>query len=53
MALNNLETVMNSSLVVDKKWKITIENVKKSFSKETFLYDRSGEEHYNIISVFF
>jgi len=45
MALNTLEALMN------QKDKITIKLVKEILQKSHLLYDKSGEEHYNIISA--
>lgn len=45
MALNTLEALMN------QKQKITIKLVKEILQKSHLLYDKGGEEHYNIISA--
>lgn len=45
MALNTLEALIN------QKQKITIKLVKEILQKSHLLYDKSGEEHYNIISA--
>ncbi len=48
-ALNSLEIILNETK--DNK-NITIETVGKILSKSSKLYDKNGEEHYNIISAF-
>jgi putative ATPase len=59
-ALNALELAVNSSRVKSresaktpkgKTVKINTEAVKEAFQKSHLLYDRAGEEHYNIISA--
>jgi putative ATPase len=45
MALNTLEACLN------QKVEVTEELVKKILQKSHLLYDKSGEEHYNIISA--
>jgi putative ATPase len=47
-ALNLLETAAND---VGVKGTITLEKTKDIFQKGSSLYDKSGEEHYNIISA--
>jgi len=57
MALSSLELV--ASLIVSesgglkkgKKKNITIKDVEKAIQKKALLYDKSGEEHFNIISA--
>ncbi len=46
-ALNLLEA---SAMIA--RGRITTEVVKEALQKETLLYDKSGEEHYNLISAF-
>jgi putative ATPase len=46
-ALNTLEIA--SSLAKGKS--ITLENVQEALQKRTLLYDKDGEEHYNLISA--
>jgi len=56
-ALNSLEIA--ASLIVsegdglkkEKKKKITIKDVENAIQKKALLYDKSGEEHFNIISA--
>jgi len=50
MALNLLEIA--SMLLHDKLSTITVEVVRKAAQKKILHYDKSGEEHYNIISAF-
>ena len=45
--LNTLENLIN----ITSKDDIGIEDVKKYASSKSFLYDKKGEEHYNIISA--
>lgn len=56
MALSSLEVV--ASLIVSEsdgfkkeKKKITIKDVENAIQKKALLYDKSGEEHFNIISA--
>jgi putative ATPase len=57
-ALNNLEVA--ASLVVSesdpplkgKAVQITLQDIELALEKKALLYDKSGEEHYNIISAF-
>jgi len=52
-ALNALETaVLSLSMEKDGARKVTIESVKEAMQKRSILYDKSGEEHYNLISAF-
>nr|WP_328753452.1 replication-associated recombination protein A [Geomesophilobacter sediminis] len=48
VALNTLET---ASRVV-KEGAITLETVREAIQKKPLLYDKGGEEHYNVISAF-
>ncbi len=47
--LNILEVI--DSLKTGEDYSITAEDVKQAADKKTFLYDKAGEEHYNIISA--
>ena len=57
-ALNNLEVA--ASLVVSKSdpplkgksLQITLQDIELALEKKALLYDKSGEEHYNLISAF-
>ncbi len=46
-ALNTLENVINTS----GKIKITKKDLEQVLQSKTFLYDKNGEEHYNLISA--
>jgi len=46
-ALNSLEIVSNLA----KKGLITAENVQEALQKRVLLYDKTGEEHFNLISA--
>ncbi|MDR1068125.1 MAG: replication-associated recombination protein A [Clostridiales Family XIII bacterium] len=50
-ALNTLEMITTNSEVADGKLVITDELVEQSISRKFLLYDKTGEEHYNIISA--
>lgn len=49
--LNALETAAFLAQSENKK-EIDLHHVEESFQKKTLLYDKSGEEHYNVISAF-
>jgi putative ATPase len=52
-ALNNLEAVAISVTAEPARERVlTMEVVAKSLERKSFLYDKSGEEHYNLISAF-
>ena len=52
MALSTLEMVINNADTdKDGHPKITRENVEQCTSRKSLLYDKKGEEHYNIISA--
>ncbi|KAI8379318.1 putative AAA family ATPase [Radiomyces spectabilis] len=48
-ALNTLEIAL--SLLPNKESPLLVETVKGAFQKSHLLYDRNGEQHYNIISA--
>ncbi len=53
-ALNGLEAVV-SLLVSDKQddhFKINLEDMENALQKKALLYDKAGDEHYNLISAF-
>jgi len=50
-ALNTLENVINITKPVKGKKKITVSSLEKILGSKTFLYDKNGEEHYNLISA--
>lgn len=49
IALTNLETAV---LHFGKKKQISIQDVEIAVEKKSLLYDKAGEEHYNLISAF-
>lgn len=49
IALTNLETAVRHFSGSDQ---ITVEAVEKAVEKRSLLYDKAGEEHYNLISAF-
>ena len=50
-ALNTLEMIVLNSERKDKKTVVTKEIIEQCISKKSLLYDKNGEEHYNIISA--
>ncbi len=46
-ALNTLENIIN----ISKKRKITKDDILKYSNSKSFIYDKNGEEHYNLISA--
>ncbi|MAF79579.1 AAA family ATPase [bacterium] len=51
VALNALELAANAIRPSKGKIKITIEEIKEALQRTHLLYDRAGDEHYNIISA--
>lgn len=51
VALNTLEMVVLNSKQEDGKTVVTKEIIEQCTSKKSLLYDKDGEEHYNIISA--
>ena len=52
MALNTLETaVLNGEISPDGSITVTRQLLEQCMGKKTLLYDRKGEEHYNLISA--
>jgi putative ATPase len=51
-ALNTLEMAVMSSVDGSNSANLTRNIVKQCIGKKTLLYDKSGEEHYNLISAF-
>ncbi|SLM27810.1 Replication-associated recombination protein A [Desulfamplus magnetovallimortis] len=51
VALTNLETVA-LFVASQEKETIDVEEIEKSLQKKALRYDKSGEEHYNLISAF-
>lgn len=50
-ALNILEMAVNSSEEINGEIKISSKTLKEVMQKRTLRYDKSGEEHYNLISA--
>ncbi len=50
-ALNTLENVINLEKPKKGKKQITSTSLEKALQSKTFLYDKKGEEHYNLISA--
>ena len=50
-ALNSLEAAALLQAPAEKPVEITLEQVEEAFDKKAMLYDKSGEEHYNLISA--
>jgi len=50
-ALNTLENVINLTPVVKGKRTINDKNINKILDNKVFMYDKNGEEHYNLISA--
>lgn len=51
MALNTLEMAVMGSPRFDGAKKVTREIIEECIQKKTLLYDKKGEEHYNLISA--
>ncbi len=49
IALTSLETAVRH---FDSKKQITVQDVETAIEKKSLLYDKAGEEHYNLISAF-
>jgi putative ATPase len=50
-ALNTLEMAVQSSSAKDDRYEITRETLEGTMQKKALLYDKKGEEHYNLISA--
>jgi len=50
-ALNTLEMVVLNGRINDGKITVTKEIIEQCISKKSLLYDKNGEEHYNLISA--
>lgn len=50
-ALNTLEMVILNGKSDGKTTKVTMETLEQCTSKKSLLYDKNGEEHYNLISA--
>ncbi|GAF35644.1 replication-associated recombination protein A [Lentilactobacillus farraginis] len=51
VALNTLEMAVNNSEKTDDHVKVSTDNLHQLMATKSFLYDKSGEEHYNLISA--
>lgn len=51
VALNTLEMAVNNSPTADGVTKVATDNLHQLMATKSFLYDKSGEEHYNLISA--
>jgi putative ATPase len=51
VALNLLELSIAAAPIVDGERRIDLERVEQAIQRRTLLYDKSGEEHYNLISA--
>ena len=51
MALGVLEMAILNGDTTDGKTTVTAENIEQCTSKKSLLYDKKGEEHYNLISA--
>ena len=49
-ALNTLEAALLNCN--EEKKEITLQDIENTINRKSFLYDKSGEEHYNLISAF-
>ena len=50
-ALNTLEMAVYNSVEEDGWLKVSVELIEQCTSRRSFLYDKKGEEHYNLISA--
>lgn len=48
--LRNSLNILESAILIRKKWEITDQDILKAWQKAVY-FDRDGEEHYNIISA--
>ena len=51
VALNLLELAVSSAPIVDGQRRIDADRVAQAIQRRALLYDKSGEEHYNLISA--
>lgn len=51
VALNTLEMVVLNGVINEEKITVTKEIIEQCISKKSLLYDKNGEEHYNLISA--
>jgi putative ATPase len=50
-ALNVLELAVTTAPAVDGRRRVDLPAMQEAFARKSLLYDRAGEEHYNIISA--
>lgn len=50
-SLNTLENLVNLTILKNNEKRITMNILKRMLNKKTFIYDKKGEEHYNLISA--
>ena len=50
-ALNTLEMAVTNGEIKAGKTSVTMETLKQCIGKKSLLYDKKGEEHYNLISA--
>jgi len=50
-ALNVLELAVTTTPAVDGRRRVDLAGMQEAFARKSLLYDRAGEEHYNIISA--
>jgi putative ATPase len=51
VALNLLELSVASAPIIDGERRVDVARVEQAIQRRTLLYDKSGEEHYNLISA--
>lgn len=51
VALNTLEMAVNNSPKAGDKTKVSTDDLHQLMATKSFLYDKNGEEHYNLISA--
>lgn len=51
IALNTLEMAVNNGEITREKTLITRETLEQCISRKSLMYDKNGEEHYNLISA--
>ena len=51
VALNTLEMAVNNSSKAGDKTKVSTDDLHQLMATKSFLYDKNGEEHYNLISA--
>ncbi|XP_054261829.1 ATPase WRNIP1-like isoform X1 [Macrosteles quadrilineatus] len=51
IALNSLQMAVKTGTQTNEPTRITLENIQEGIKRSHLLYDKKGEEHYNIISA--